>query len=228
MIQKTINELYKIINERLLSLKPFIIKAFSKPIKDIKLYLDTLFNKLAYDTHKNLLKEYQLKYNTLNTEYVTNVINKYNFKKRIDTHLSKLFKTVKSIFRKVNTEFKLNINKIDEVFKKVLKQSSNDLNKRFKVFYRRIKFIKNQESHRIKEKIKSKTAEIINKKVRVMLMWVSKHDSHVRKEHKILDGQLRTINGYFNYHGHKTKYPGGFGIAKLDLRCRCKTKIIRW
>jgi len=223
-IQKMINDLFEYVNKRLLSLKPFFIKVMVKPVKSIKDYFDRLFRVLANDTHKNLLKRFNIKYNEINFEAV---ITKYNFKKRIDNHLLKLQKKINIIFKNVSREFKLNIKQISTKFEKYVKKSSAELKKGFKTFYRRIRFIKNQESHRIKENVKSITAKIINKKVRVGLEWISKGDKKVRKEHTILDGQIRTISGTFNYHGYETKFPGGFGISRLDLGCRCKTRIVR-
>jgi hypothetical protein len=51
--------------------------------------------------------------------------------------------------------------------------------------------------------------------------WLSSHDFSVRQAHRKLDGDKADKEGYFHYKGAKAKGPSLFGIAKLDIRCRC-------
>lgn len=86
------------------------------------------------------------------------------------------------------------------------------------------------EGHRIAEqskvdarqKAKDAGAEIVKQ-------WDSTLDSRTRKSHQKLDGQIRELDEPFEVNGHKAQYPGGFGIAKEDINCRCATlQRARW
>lgn len=78
------------------------------------------------------------------------------------------------------------------------------------------------EGHRITEK----SREDARKKAKeagadVKKQWDSTLDSRTRKSHSKLDGQIRELDEPFEVNGHKAMYPGGFGIAKEDINCRC-------
>lgn len=56
--------------------------------------------------------------------------------------------------------------------------------------------------------------------------WLSTMDGRAREEHLAMDEQKREIDKPFEsvsgrYAGARTMYPGGFGIAELDINCRC-------
>jgi hypothetical protein len=51
--------------------------------------------------------------------------------------------------------------------------------------------------------------------------WNSTLDNEVRTSHRVLDDQEADEEGYFHYQGHKAKGPNLFGVAKLDINCRC-------
>jgi phage portal protein BeeE len=51
--------------------------------------------------------------------------------------------------------------------------------------------------------------------------WLTSRDSHVREDHKALDGQRVTVGGSFEIEGASGKGPGQFGEASLDANCRC-------
>ena len=54
--------------------------------------------------------------------------------------------------------------------------------------------------------------------------WLATKDDRVRDAHAMMDGQRRGINNPFTAPGGATAmYPGGFGIAELDIQCRCTT-----
>ena len=44
-----------------------------------------------------------------------------------------------------------------------------------------------------------------------------------RDSHAALHGEKRNDEGYFEVNGSKAKHPGGFGVAGLDINCRCRT-----
>lgn len=51
-----------------------------------------------------------------------------------------------------------------------------------------------------------------------MKQWLSILDD--RETHKILGGEIREIEDYFEVNGHKAKYPGGFDVVSEDIYCR--------
>ncbi len=54
--------------------------------------------------------------------------------------------------------------------------------------------------------------------------WLATKDERVRDAHAAMDGQRRGINDPFTAPGGATAmYPGDFGIAELDIQCRCTT-----
>lgn len=55
-------------------------------------------------------------------------------------------------------------------------------------------------------------------------IWVSVLDNRTRDAHRDLDGQKADEEGYFYYKGNKTIEPGHFGVASLDINCRCGTE----
>lgn len=52
-------------------------------------------------------------------------------------------------------------------------------------------------------------------------IWVATLDSRTRDAHQSLDGKKADKEGYFHYQGNRAKAPGGFGVASLDIMCRC-------
>lgn len=78
------------------------------------------------------------------------------------------------------------------------------------------------EGHRIQEEAKIDA----QKKAKdtgadVVKQWDAALDKRTRKSHAKLDGQIREIDQPFEYDGHKAMNPGGFGVAALDINCRC-------
>ncbi len=74
--------------------------------------------------------------------------------------------------------------------------------------------IQNQAQWDTINKAKAKGADIVKQ-------WDSTLDRKTRASHRRLDGQIRELNEPFEVDGHKAMYPGGFGIAKEDIHCRC-------
>lgn len=78
------------------------------------------------------------------------------------------------------------------------------------------------EGHRIQNRAQMDTLNKAKENgADVVKQWISTLDDRTRETHKILDGQIREIEDYFEVNGHKTKYPGGFGVASEDIHCRC-------
>lgn len=71
---------------------------------------------------------------------------------------------------------------------------------------------------------KSKGADVVKE-------WISTLDSVTRETHVELDGQIRELEEAFVIPstGARAMYPGGFGIAKEDIQCRCcMNQRARW
>lgn len=71
---------------------------------------------------------------------------------------------------------------------------------------------------------KSKGADVVKE-------WISTLDNVTRATHVELDGQIRELEEEFVIpsSGARAMYPGGFGIAKEDIQCRCcMNQRARW
>lgn len=65
----------------------------------------------------------------------------------------------------------------------------------------------------------------------VVKEWISTLDSVTRQTHVELDGQIRELEEEFVIpsSGARAMYPGGFGLAKEDVNCRCcMNQRARW
>ena len=93
-------------------------------------------------------------------------------------------------------------------------QSGITMNKAIRIARTEGHRITQQATLDVQMKAKEKGAEI-------MRQWDSTLDKRTRPAHRELDGQLREMDQPFEYMGHTAMYPGGFGVAKLDINCRC-------
>lgn len=73
------------------------------------------------------------------------------------------------------------------------------------------------------ESIQSCMEDAKDKGAEVVKEWCSTLDDVTRSTHRELDGQVREVEEEFEIPstGNKAMYPGGFGIAKEDINCRC-------
>lgn len=55
-------------------------------------------------------------------------------------------------------------------------------------------------------------------------VWVATLDGRTRDRHRMLDGQKVGHDEPFKYSGMEAMYPGGFGIASMDINCRCSVR----
>jgi SPP1 gp7 family putative phage head morphogenesis protein len=81
------------------------------------------------------------------------------------------------------------------------------------------------EGHRIQEAARDVAYDDALKVTDFNVLWTSASDSRVRPRHRSLNGAKRGDDGYFEIDGLRAKYPGGFGVASMDCRCRCSTYI---
>jgi SPP1 gp7 family putative phage head morphogenesis protein len=55
-------------------------------------------------------------------------------------------------------------------------------------------------------------------------VWVATLDGRTRDRHRTLDGQKVDVDQPFEYGGMTAMFPGGFGIASMDINCRCTVR----
>jgi uncharacterized protein YoaH (UPF0181 family) len=60
-----------------------------------------------------------------------------------------------------------------------------------------------------------------SKHAKLEKVWCSMLDMRVRSSHRVLDSKEADKDGYFHYKQHKAKAPRLFGVAELDINCRC-------
>ena len=78
------------------------------------------------------------------------------------------------------------------------------------------------EGHRVsqqatfdsQQKAKNAGADIVKQ-------WDSTLDGRTRPSHRKLDGQIRELDEPFEMNGYTAMYPSGFGVASMDVNCRC-------
>ncbi len=82
------------------------------------------------------------------------------------------------------------------------------------------------EGHRVTEESRLDCMkDSVEKGADIVKQWDSTLDDITRGTHRELDGQIRNVDEPFEIpsSGAKAMYPGGFGIAKEDINCRCAT-----
>lgn len=67
------------------------------------------------------------------------------------------------------------------------------------------------------EKVMEKASEYAD----MGAIWMSMLDHRVREAHQELDGKKTDKKGYFHYKAWKAKAPRLWGIASMDIQCRC-------
>lgn len=96
------------------------------------------------------------------------------------------------------------------------------LSEQMSIAYSKTARIVRTESHRISQeatldaqhKAKDAGADVVKQ-------WDSTLDRRTRSTHAHLDGKIVEVDEPFKYGGHEAMHPGGFGVAALDINCRC-------
>ena len=151
-------------------------------------------------------------------------------KKEIDIQKAERKALIEARIKGKNTNDRLDRNKTK--LKKDVKQirknkDQKPLKQRFGQEYRRTKNTIKNDSHRIKEKIKNYLFDKLVKNFDIEKVWHctfrNSRDAHIEMHEQIADK-----DGYFYAPtGERTKSPGNFGIAKLDINCHCYVTIRR-
>lgn len=79
------------------------------------------------------------------------------------------------------------------------------------------------EGGRVRSQADLAVEEQASKSARLTKIWMSSLDTRVRMSHRKLDGQKADEDGYFHYGTWKSKAPRLWGIASMDIQCRCHT-----
>ncbi|WP_313150864.1 phage head morphogenesis protein [Lysinibacillus capsici] len=79
------------------------------------------------------------------------------------------------------------------------------------------------EGGRVRSQVDLAIEEQASKTAKLTKVWMSSLDMRVRKSHRKLDGQKADKDGYFHYGKWKSKAPRLWGIASMDIQCRCHT-----
>ena len=77
------------------------------------------------------------------------------------------------------------------------------------------------ESHRCVNRAKLESLEEINREVPVNKKWITNLDGRERELHAELNGQVVAADDTFKISGYEAEAPGGFGVAHMDINCRC-------
>lgn len=79
------------------------------------------------------------------------------------------------------------------------------------------------EGGRVRSQADLAVEEQASKTARLTKVWMSSLDTRVRKSHRKLDGQRADKEGYYHYGSWKSKAPRLWGVASMDIQCRCHT-----
>lgn len=91
----------------------------------------------------------------------------------------------------------------------------------------RARLITRTEAGRVQEQATMEAAEKAKEKgADLVKQWCAILDGRTRYNHRLLDGQIRELEEYFEVSGKKAKQPHDFGEAEEDCNCRC-TLLLR-
>ena len=97
-----------------------------------------------------------------------------------------------------------------------IKNTTNvDYNKSLRIAKTEGHRIQCESAYNVQVRAKQKGADIVKQ-------WDSTLDGKTRPTHRLLDGQIVDVDGYFKSDsGYKALYPGDFGVPSEDCNCRC-------
>lgn len=86
---------------------------------------------------------------------------------------------------------------------------------------KKARLVARTEVGRVRSIANEKVFEQASKFTETRKVWMSMLDLRVRQAHRRLDGQKSDDNGYFHYLALKAKGPRLWGVASMDIQCRC-------
>lgn len=161
----------------------------------------------------------QLDFGFLNESYIEGLVHKKvagkSFSKRLYEHRTKLANTV-------TTELLTGARKgkgYAWVAKNVAEQTEAN--------YKQALRIARTEGGRVQSTATQRSyKEAEEKGVQLEKMWMATLDKKTRHQHQILDGQTVGVDEPFNFGGYEAEGPRLFGVAGLDINCRCTTVAV--
>lgn len=158
----------------------------------------------------------QLDFGMLPEKYIEQLVNRKvdgkNFSKRLYEHRDELAERVTTVL--------LNGAERGEGYAKVAKNIGELTEANYKQALR----IARTEGGRTQSTAKQKAYQDAEKKgVDLQKRWMATLDKKTRHQHQELDGQTVDVDEQFDFNGNKADGPRLFGIAGLDIGCRCTT-----
>lgn len=112
--------------------------------------------------------------------------------------------------------------KAGEGYSKVAKR----LEERFNMAANKARTVARTESGRVRAVAQLETEQQAEQYAEFTSLWLSALDARVRAKHRKLDGKRADGNGYFHYGVWKAKGPHLWGIAEMDINCRCQKLML--
>ena len=141
---------------------------------------------------------------------ITNPIDDMTFSQRINQNMNDLKTTVKSeVSRGI-----ANGSGYGEIAKQLSLITEEDFYKSYRIAVTEGGRVASEAKYSCMQTAKNKGADIVKQ-------WDSTLDIRTRDAHAQLDGQIKELDEPFNVGGNEAQYPHGFGVAALDINCRC-------
>jgi SPP1 gp7 family putative phage head morphogenesis protein len=234
MTKKQIETLYNQLSEELeATLNSFEGKKITpaKKIKALELEIKKSVDKTYGKLSTKMIKDLEI---LSDKSYLKGLINvkKTSTIKEEAQKLANLITNRKVAGKTITKRLFINFEKIKKDCLKIVKsglgkgqsykQMASEISKTLNIDKRRALRIAWTEGHRIKEEATRRGFD----RSRALgnefdIEWMATKDSRTRPSHVALDGKKADKDGYFYSGEYKTKYPGGFGVAKEDIHCRC-------
>lgn len=102
-----------------------------------------------------------------------------------------------------------------EIARNIKNTTNVDYNKSLRIAKTEGHRIQCESAYNVQVRVKQKGADVVKQ-------WDSTLDGKTRPTHRLLDGQIVDVDGYFKSDsGYKALYPGDFGVPSEDCNCRC-------
>lgn len=194
----------------------------SKNVSNIQSFLTKMYEDSFLSINYHLQKFGIPVINPINHKLIVDIINTktedMKFSDRLYSNMQELKKTVKSEISRGLANGKS--------YNQIAKQISNRTEADFYKSYR----IARTEGGRVSSNAKFQSMlEAKKKGADIVKQWEAVLDDKTRGEHAELDQQIRELEEPFELGDMKAMYPGDFGIAHMDINCRCTMlSVPRW
>lgn len=161
----------------------------------------------------------QVNFSMLPEKYIKELVNKPVDGKRFS---KRLYNNRKALAEQVTTSLLNGVTR-GHGYAKIAKQ----IGELTEADYKKSLRIARTEGGRVRSITRQQSYEEAKKKgVDIQKQWVATLDKKTRHQHTSLDGQTVEIEEQFEFEGHKADGPRLFGVAALDINCRCTTITI--